>query len=330
MFNSFSKSRININPILVFGRTGQVGKALESYLNKLNIQAIYLNKNDCDISDELALKKTLNFFKPRVIINAAAYTDVDFAEREKNIVFAINSRAPQIMAEYIVDVFDGILLHYSTECIFADTQNTAYSEQDKTGPIENLSIYGQSKLVGEQLIEKIFNSSRSNKHATDKNCLAKYYILRTSWVYGDGENFISTVLNLARKNEEIRVVIDQIGAPSSAQWLAEVGVQMLYSKFLPGIYNAVPDGEISRYGLARFAIETAKFLANDCSVKVKKVTPVLAIDCPRPAKRPCNSRLSNFKLKQAISEIIPISCYPDWKEQVHDYIKSYMHYLPKS
>ncbi len=301
-------------PIVVFGRDGQVGKALQTCLKDLKTPTVFLGRADCDLSDELSIARVLNQYQPQVIINAAAYTAVDKAEGESELAFAINTKAPELMARYIANVADGVLLHYSTDYVFADTKTDAYLESDVPGPADKLSVYGQSKLAGEQAIEEVFNSVKGSRH----------FILRTSWVYGDGSNFIRTMLRLAREREQLKVVADQVGVPTSAQWLAEIGIQMAGSRVASGIYHAVPDGETSWHGLAIFAIETAALAGEGIEVKSENILPISATDYPLPAKRPYNSRMSNQKLKQALSEMAYTHQYPNWQEQVEAYIKSYV------
>jgi len=311
-------------PIVVFGRDGQVGKALQIFLKDLQVPVVFLGRSDCDLSNESSIRDVLNRYQPQVIINAAAYTAVDKAETEQELAFAINAKAPAVMAHYIANVAHGILVHYSTDYVFADTKQAAYFEVDQTGPVEKLSIYGQSKLAGEQAIEEAFNLSQDSGHTSYKDKFSRYFILRTSWVYGDGGNFIRTMLRLAGERDQLKVVADQIGVPSSAQWLAEVGIQLAGSRVESGIYHAVPDGETSWHGLAVFAIETAALAGEGIEVKSENILPIPAIDYPLPAKRPYNSRLSNQKLKQALSEMAFTGIYPHWREQVEAYVKEYV------
>jgi dTDP-4-dehydrorhamnose reductase len=307
-------------PILVFGRDGQVGKALQVCLKDLKNPAIFLGRDDCDLANEDAIREVLNRYQPQVIINAAAYTAVDKAEGERELAFAINAKAPQVMAQYASGVGNGILVHYSTDYVFADTKTAAYTEKDSVGPADQLCIYGQSKLAGEQAIEEAFSLAQD----------ARYFILRTSWVYGDGDNFIRTMLRLATERDQIKVVSDQIGAPTSAGWLAEVGLQMAGSRVDSGIYHAVPDGETSWHGLAVFAIEIAATRGEGIEVKSENILPIPVTDYPPPVKRPYNSRLSNIKLKKALSEMAFTGRYPHWQNQVKEYVRDYGLVLLKS
>ena len=311
-------------PIVIFGRDGQVGKALKVCLKDLKMPAVFLGRNDCDLSSETAIVEVLNRCQPQVIINAAAFTAVDKAERadQRELAFAINAIAPRIMAEYTAGVADGILVHYSTDYVFADTKKNAYLETDTVGPFDQLCVYGQSKLAGELAIKETFNLNVSSAF--------RYFILRTSWAYGDGDNFIRTMLRLATERDQLKVVADQVGAPTSTQWLAELGVQMAGSRVESGIYHAVPDGEVSWHGLAVFAIETAASYSDGIQVKSENILPIPATDYPVPAARPYNSRLSNQKLKKALSEMAFAGQYPHWRDQVEKYVTQVVKESPKS
>jgi dTDP-4-dehydrorhamnose reductase len=318
-------------PIVVFGRDGQVGHAMQVCLKDLKVPVVFLRRSDCDLSNELSIREVLNRYQPQVIINAAAYTAVDKAEGEdqRELAFAINAMAPKIMAQYAARVAHGILVHYSTDYVFADTKTTAYLETDTVGPIGQLCIYGQSKLAGELAIKEVFDLNATGNlsdgldvsEAGQQSSVSRYFILRTSWVYGDGGNFIRTMLRLAGERDQLKVVADQVGVPASAQWLAEVGVQMAGSRLESGIYHAVPDGEVSWHGLAVFAIETAASYGQGIEVKPENILPIPATDYPVPAARPYNSRLSNQKLKKALSEMVFTGQYPHWRDQVEKYVK---------
>jgi dTDP-4-dehydrorhamnose reductase len=324
-------------PIVVFGRDGQVGRALQVCLKDLKTPVVFLGRSDCDLSNELSIRDVLNRYQPQVIINAAAYTAVDKAESDdqRELAFAINAMAPKIMAQYAAGVAHGILVHYSTDYVFADTKITAYLETDEVGPVDQLCVYGQSKLVGELAIKEAFDlnfygvssdlgdglDGMDEGDADQQSSASRYFILRTSWVYGDGSNFIRTMLRLAGERDQLKVVADQVGAPTSAQWLAEVGVQMAGSCVESGIYHAVPDGEVSWHGLAVFAIETAASYGEGIEVKSENILPIPATDYPVPAARPYNSRLSNQKLKKALSVMAFTAQYPHWRDQVERYVK---------
>ncbi len=324
-------------PILVFGRDGQVGRALQVCLKDLKAPVVFLGRFDCDLSNELSIREVLNRYEPQVIINAAAYTAVDKAESadQRELAFAINATAPKVMAQYAAGVAHGILVHYSTDYVFADTKKSAYLETDTVGPVDQLCVYGQSKLAGELAIKEAFDLNAFTasdalddglddlgvSEAYQQANVSRYFILRTSWVYGDGSNFIKKMLRLASERDQLKVVADQVGAPTSAQWLAEVGVQMAGSRLESGIYHAVPDGEVSWHGLAVFAIETAGSYGEGIDLKSENILPIPATDHPVPAARPNNSRLCNQKLKKALSEMAFTGQYPHWRDQVEKYVK---------
>jgi dTDP-4-dehydrorhamnose reductase len=319
-------------PIVVFGRDGQIGRALQVCLKDLKNPVVFLGRSDCDLSNDLSIRNVLNRYQPQVILNAAAYTAVDKAESadQRELTFAINAMAPKIMAQYAAGVTHGILVHYSTDYVFADSKTTAYLETDTVGPVDQLSVYGQSKLAGEQAIEEAFNCKQDSGHETYAGRFSRYFILRTSWVYGNGSNFIRTMLRLAGERDQLKVVADQMGVPSAAGWLAEVGVQMAGSRVESGIYHAVPDGEVSWHGLAVFAIETAASCGEVIEVKSENILPIPATDYPATAARPYNSRLSNKKLKKALSEMAFTGQYPHWRQQVGKYVKQVVEESRKS
>jgi dTDP-4-dehydrorhamnose reductase len=191
-------------PIVVFGRDGQVGRALQVCLKDLKTPVVFLGRSDCDLSNEFSIRDVLNRYQPQVIMNAAAYTAVDKAESadQRELAFAINAMAPKIMAQYAAGVTHGILVHYSTDYVFADTKINAYLETDEVGPVDQLCVYGQSKLAGEAAIKEAFDLNASGASSTSmasgnlsdgldglnvgeadqKSIVSRYFILRTSWV----------------------------------------------------------------------------------------------------------------------------------------------------
>lgn len=285
--------------ILVFGKDGQLGKAFRALLNsllpaladKLSIQ--YVGRSECDLADAAALSSLLIQFKPKLIINASAYTAVDKAEAELELAFAINSKAPEIMAQFAVD-HDATFLHYSTDYVFDGEQDGYYLEDDLRNP---LGVYGKSKAAGEESIARVF--AGGNGHG-------QYAIFRTSWVYGEGGNFIRTILRLAKDREELKIIHDQYGVPTSATWLAQVSLDLITDeslsirKFPSGIYHAVPAGETTWHGLASLTVQAA--LEHGLSLKITPdaIKPIPAVEYPLPAPRPMNSKMSTDKLRQAL------------------------------
>ena len=289
-----TKERMNI---LVFGKDGQLGNAFQEELGKLTTALLakpiiqYVGRSECNLADEELLSQLLNQVHPQLIINASAYTAVDKAETESNLAFAINARAPEVMAQYAVD-HGATFLHYSTDYVFDGEKYGYYLEDDIRKP---LGVYGKSKVAGEEAVARIFASN---------HCGGQYVILRTSWVYGDGSNFIRTILRLAKEREELKIINDQFGVPTSANWLAQVSLNLVLDehaclrKFTSGIYHAVPAGETTWYGLACLAMQVALDAGATLKAHPSAIKPILAVEYPLPAPRPMNSRMSTDKLHQ--------------------------------
>ncbi len=317
MFSCLSADSLNqATKIVVFGKDGQVGRALQECFKYLDAPVIFLGREDCDLSNEVALTKLLNYYQPQIIINASAYTAVDLAENERDLAFAINCEAVSLMAKYVASTSNGILLHFSTDYVYSGLRKVRYLESDVPEPA---SVYGQSKLAGEFKILDAFDQASHNK-----NALSRYYILRTSWVYGDGNNFIRTILRLAAERDVIKVVADQCGAPTSADWLASVAIQMVGSKVDSGIYHAVSDGQTSWHGLAIFVIELARKFGQKIEVKSENVLPIESSEYPSIAPRPKNSCMDNARLKQVFSKIGLIDQFPPWQDQVSKYVEDFV------
>ena len=280
--------------ILVFGKDGQLGKAFRiafdstASANQQNIK--YVGRAECDLTNEDAIISLLNQFAPDLIINTSAYTAVDKAETELDLAFAVNARAPELMAQYAAK-HGATFLHYSTDYVFDGEKYGFYLENDIRNP---LGVYGKSKAAGEVAIAKTF--------AID--AVGQYAVFRTSWVYGDGGNFIRTILRLAKDREELKVIEDQYGVPTSAEWLAQVSLDLAIdaqgalSKFPSGIYHAVPAGETSWHGLASLAVQTALEAGAVLKLDPESIKPIPAVEYPLPAPRPMNSRMSTDKLRQ--------------------------------
>jgi dTDP-4-dehydrorhamnose reductase len=285
--------------ILVFGKDGQLGRAFKSLFDAMPSSQDwvlqYVGRNDCDLSNEKALVSLLNQFAPDLIINAAAYTAVDQAEVEVELAHAINARAPELMAMYASD-HGATLLHYSTDYVFDGKKETPYLESDQRCP---LGSYGKSKAAGEAAIESAFQDKTSGRYA----------ILRTSWVYGEGSNFIRTILRLAKERDQLRVIHDQHGVPTNADWLAQVSCNLIFDQhmqfrpFPSGIYHAVPNDETTWYGLAKLATEVARNHGIPLKLEPESITPILAVEYPLPAPRPQNSRLDNSKLRLLLEQV---------------------------
>lgn len=288
--------------VLVFGKDGQLGKAFHVLLDSLlptlkdetNIQ--YIGRAECDLIDPAALSSLLNQFQPHLIINASAYTAVDKAETELELAFAVNAIAPKLMAQYAAG-HEATLLHYSTDYVFDGEKYDFYLEDDMRNP---LGVYGKSKAAGEEAIAQAFASKPPES-------IGQYAIFRTSWVYGDGSNFIRTILRLAKDRGELKVIEDQYGVPTSAQWLAQISLGLAMdakgrlSAFPSGIYHAVPAGETSWHGLACGAVQAAIDAGVVLKASPQLIKPIPAVEYPLPAPRPMNSRMSTDKLAKVFS-----------------------------
>jgi dTDP-4-dehydrorhamnose reductase len=305
--------------ILVFGKNGQLGNAFQKLFGSMHLPGVniqYIGRDQCDLSNSAALSHFLSQSKADLIINAAAYTAVDKAETEGELAFAINAIAPELMARYAVEQ-GATFLHYSTDYVFDGSKKSFYVERDPRNP---LSIYGKSKAAGEEAIANIFANSVHGQYA----------IFRTSWVYGNGNNFIRTILRLAKEREELKVINDQYGVPTSAEWLAQVSLnlaldqQLNLRKFSSGIYHAVPGGETTWYGLARFAAQAAIDAGVILKIAPEAIKPILAVEYPLPAPRPMNSRIDAAKLHLALEHIGDMSklqhCKQDWSDEVQVYV----------
>ena len=312
-------------PILVFGKDGQVGRSLQQLFKEFHLPVVFVGRAECDLADDTAIIQTLNHYQPKIIINASAYTAVDLAQTEQAQAFQINATAVELMANYVATVSKGVLLHYSTDYVFDGHQDSPYREEDETNP---LSVYGKSKLAGEQVIQQVFENSLISTE--NVNFIARYYILRTSWVYGDGKNFIRTMLGLANQREELRVIQDQRGCPTSSDWLAQIATQLIFSNTSSGIYHAVVDGDTSWHGLAIFAIETARLAGEGIIVKSENILPIPTTAYPLPAPRPQNSRMNNQKLKETLKEMPFSADYPHWEAQVERYVVNFVNEKLKS
>ena len=313
--------------ILVFGKDGQLGKAFQEQLQHSSFRVSniirFVGRNECDLSEVSQVHNILNNFKPQLIINAAAYTAVDKAETESELAFAINATAPEVMAEYAAK-YGATLLHFSTDYVFDGSKKGAYSELDKTNP---LGVYGKSKEAGERAIFKAFASSGNQN--------GRYAILRTSWVYGDGGNFIKTILRLAKERSALRVIQDQYGVPTSASWLAELGIHLVFDEgqlrpFAPGIYHAVPRGETNWHDLACLAVQTALDAGQKLLTSFATISPIPASEYPLSAPRPMNSRLSTQKLQLELKRLGLVSKLAQWNTPWNEQVITYVNQLTQN
>jgi dTDP-4-dehydrorhamnose reductase len=282
--------------VLLLGKNGQVGWELQRSLAPLG-QVLALDRNDTDFCGDLSqperLAQTVRDWCPDVIVNAAAHTAVDKAESEPELARCLNASAPAALAQAAADI-GAWLVHYSTDYVFNGQGTRPWQESDATGP---LSVYGQTKLEGEQ-------------HIATSGC--KHLIFRTSWVYAArGGNFAKTMLRLAGERERLTVINDQHGAPTGADLIADVTAHAIRqamasaSPALAGIYHLVASGETSWHGYASHVIAQARDLQPQHGLKVTEIAPVPTTAFPTPAQRPLNSRLNTHKLEKTFGLVLP-------------------------
>ena len=283
--------------VLLLGANGQLGFALGSTLKALG-EVKALTRSQADFSNAFALRDALlpvvNKFQPHAIVNAAAYTAVDKAQTEQTIALQVNAQSVGVLAE-LAQSINAVLVHYSTDYVFDGDSNTPWVENDQTNP---LSVYGQSKWLGECAVRQ--------------HC-RKHLILRTSWVVGThGNNFLKTMLRLAAERDILRVVEDQIGAPTPTDLLAKVTIDVLQT-MLPaaqedvrfGTYHLATSGETSWHAYARYVIAGALQRGAHLTCKPESVEPILTSAYPLPAPRPANSRLNTEKIRSTFGIELP-------------------------
>lgn len=271
--------------LLVLGRSGQVGNALTQSLQGLG-ELIALDRTQLDLSNPDAIRTALRELQPQMIINAAAYTAVDAAESDEATAFQINAEAPRVMAEES-ERLGAALIHYSTDYVFDGGKQSAWLEDDAAAP---LSVYGRSKLAGEQAITDVGGT---------------HLILRTSWVYGlHGKNFLLTMLKLAETRDELAIVDDQVGAPTWAVTIADATAAIIRDAGEPaqlasqsGVYHLCAGGHASWFGFAQAIFSHA-------SVQRKpKLRPITTAEYPTPARRPSNSMLNTDKFRHTFGDL---------------------------
>ncbi|EHR70160.1 dTDP-4-dehydrorhamnose reductase [Burkholderiales bacterium JOSHI_001] len=294
--------------ILLLGPNGQVGWELQRALAPLGdlVAADRHHDADADFSRPERLAALVQRVAPQVIVNAAAHTAVDKAESEPEQAHAVNASAPGVLARE-AQALGAWLVHFSTDYVFDGSGHLPRAENAPTRP---LSVYGRSKLEGEQRIAA-------------SGC--RHLIFRTSWVYAArGGNFARTMLRLATERDSLNIINDQIGAPTGADLLADVTAHALRAAMarpeLGGIYHCVAAGETSWHGYAQFVIEWARQNGQAVRVPPDRVMAIPSRDYPSPAQRPLNSRLDTTRLRSEFGLSLP-----DWKagvermlREVHD------------
>jgi dTDP-4-dehydrorhamnose reductase len=299
--------------ILLTGKTGQVGLELNRSLSQLG-RLFAPDHRDLDLLDPDSVRSAIRDTHPQLIVNAAAYTAVDAAENDESKAYAVNAEALAILADEAKRL-DALLVHYSTDYVFDGTKRSPYNETDETNP---LNVYGKSKLAGEQAI---------------RASGASHLIIRTGWVYANrGRNFLLTILRLATEREELRIVCDQIGAPTCASDIAAATTKILTEIYtqdknqtlmssISGTYHMTAAGETSWYNFATAILGKAQSV----SLKVpwfaaatqgrpliaKHILPISSDEFRSPTRRPIYSVLSNSRL----SEIFHIEL-PNWTTQL--------------
>ena len=267
--------------ILVLGKQGQIAWELQVTLASLGNVTVF-GSQELDLANSDRIREQVRQVQPDIIVNAAAYTAVDKAETEPELCAAINAAAPGILAE-LAQKSQALLVHYSTDYVFDGSKTGPYLETDITNP---LGVYGASKLAGEQAILQV-------------DC--PHLILRTTWVYGNrGKNFLLTILRLAAERSELKIVSDQIGAPTWSRSIAEATSQILAQcdddRSLRGLYNLSAAGKTSWHGFASQIVSQYRELHPDRHLTIQNISPIPATDYPTPAQRPANSVLDNSKI----------------------------------
>jgi dTDP-4-dehydrorhamnose reductase len=302
-----------IPTILLTGKNGKVGHELAGLLPSIaNLVAV--GRDELDLSKLDDIRKLIREINPQLIVNAAAYTAVDKAESEEALASAVNALAPGTIAEEAKKL-GAAMVHYSTDYIFDGQQRSPYNESDEPNP---QSAYGRTKLQGEKAIQQ---------SGVD------HLIFRTAWVYSrEGKNFLLSILRLATQREELRIVSDQIGAPTSSYEIAIATTQILARLVahekrthplvkVSGTYHMTAAGETSWAGFAEAILEHARsnpprapwYLAatNNLPLIAKRVVPITTAEYPAPARRPAYSVLSNRSLADTFETHLP-----DWRVQL--------------
>jgi dTDP-4-dehydrorhamnose reductase len=287
--------------LLLFGPNGQIGRALCGSLATAG-ELVPLGRAEADFEQPGEVARLIRRHRPQVVVNAAAYTAVDRAETEPERARCVNAEAVAEIAGAVREV-GAWLVHFSTDYVFDGRKADPYTETDPPAP---LNIYGRTKSEGDAAIAR-------------SGC--RHLIFRVSWVYGDGAgNFPATMLRLARTRPELRVVGDQIGAPTSARFIAGATAEAIRrlggpDAPAPGLYHLAAAGAVSRADYARFVIAAAAAHGAGLALDPDAVIPVPSVEFPTPAARPLNSRLQTGKFSATFGVALP-----DWQEGVHQWV----------
>jgi len=285
--------------ILLTGKHGQVGFELQRALAPLG-EVHAVDYTECDLADAAAISALVRSVRPDLIVNPAAYTGVDKAESEPELAHAINAIAPGVLGEEAAKL-GAWVVHYSTDYVFDGTKLGAYAEDDLTNP---LGVYGRTKRDGEIAL---------------RESGARRLIFRTSWVVGaHGNNFAKTILRLALEREQLNVVADQYGAPTSAALLADVTAQLVrqrqregVGRFPYGLYHLVAGGDTTWCEYARFVVSEALAAGRSLKLAPNAIRGIPSSEYPTAAMRPANSRLDTGKLRRTFNFVLP-----DWQNGV--------------
>lgn len=287
--------------ILIFGSNGQVARELRRTCAVLG-DVLAVGSDQVDFRQPEVLKNTIRELKPSHIINASAYTAVDKAEADEKTALLVNGEAVSVIAEEAKKI-GAPFVHYSTDYVFDGSKKSSYLETDTPNPI---NAYGRSKLLGERLMAEA----------------SWGVVLRVSWVYGlHGQNFLKTMLRLGADREELKIVADQIGAPTWSRLIAEATAQIIAEKHLrdaSGIYHMTPAGSCSWFDFAETIFKRYRAVYGHDSLKVRRCIPIPGSEYPTPAKRPVNSLMNSDKLLRTFGIKLP-----PWEESLDLCVKDF-------
>jgi dTDP-4-dehydrorhamnose reductase len=305
--------------ILLTGKNGQVGAELHHFLPLVG-EVIGLDRHQLDLSNPGDIRRAIREIRPHLIVNAAAYTAVDKAESDRPMARTLNADAPALMAQEAKKLGAG-LVHYSTDYIFDGAKNDPYVEDDPPNP---LNVYGETKLEGEKAIREVG---------------VPHLVFRTAWVYGTrGRNFLLTILQLATQHEELRVVCDQVGAPTWCREIARATTEVLKGfaagdpdvfslEPASGTYHMTARGGTTWYDFARAILEEVSQLpkgltwfasaTNGSPIVTRRIVPIATAEYPTAARRPAYSVLSNLRLTRTF----PVQL-SDWRSALRAALRS--------
>jgi dTDP-4-dehydrorhamnose reductase len=278
--------------VLITGCRGQLGRELCRQIDGLNrvqpqFQVVATDLDTLDITDAQQVEKIVTIEKPEVIVNTAAYTKVDACETDEQTAFRVNALGTRNLAVAAYNI-GAKILQVSTDYVFDGTGNTPLREYD---PVNPQSVYGKSKALGEQLV---------------MTTNPRYFIVRTAWLYGDGHNFVRTILKLAAEQDELKVVNDQVGTPTSTVDLARCILDLIQTEHY-GVYHGTCEGECTWYEFARRILALRGIN--------KRVIPISTTELRLPAKRPAYSVLENFMLS-----MVGLDNFRKWEEALEEYL----------